>query len=237
MAVPGFGTLVNVLTITAGTGLGWLLGNRLPKRSSETILQVLGCLTIVLGIQMALKANSAAQTVTVLISLVLGAILGEWMDLEQWLERWGQALEAWGKDWLGDSPITQAFVTTSILFVVGPMALLGSIQDGLGDPSLLLIKSGLDGIAAIAFTASLGPGTLFSTLPVLLYQGGLALLAGSLRTLLKPDVVEALTATGGILVMGVGINLLNLKKLRVSNFVPALFWACLLVSLFPLWQK
>jgi len=236
MAFPGIGTLVNVITIAGGAGIGWLLGSRLPKRTTESILQVLGCLTVVIGIQMALKATTAAQSVTVLVSLVLGVVVGEWMDLEKGLEHWGQALETWGKRWLGESPITQAFVTTSILFVVGPMALLGSLQDGLGDPALLLIKSGLDGIAAIALTTSLGIGTLFSTIPVLIYQGSLALLAGSLKPLLKPDVVEALTATGGILVMGVGFNLLRLTHLRLGNFVPALFWICLIVSAFPLWQ-
>jgi len=237
MAHPGIGTLINVITITGGTGLGWLLGSRLPKRTTETILHALGCLTIVIGIQMALKATTATQSVTVLVSLVLGVVVGEWIDVEKWLERWGQSLEMWGKRWLGDSPMTQAFVTSSILFVVGPMALLGSIQDGLGDPALLLIKSGLDGIAAIALTTSLGVGTIFSIIPVLIYQGSLALLAGSLTSLLKPDVVDALTATGGILVMGVGINLLQLTHLRLGNFVPALFWVCLLVSLFPLWQS
>ncbi|GAB4217772.1 MAG: DUF554 domain-containing protein [Synechococcales cyanobacterium] len=235
MALPGTGTLVNALTIALGSGLGCWVGSRLPARSTETVLQVLGCLTVVIGVQMALTAESAAQSVTVLIALVLGALVGEWINIEGWLERLGQALEQRGRRWLGDSPITQAFVTTSILFVVGPMALLGSIQDGLGDPSLLLIKAALDGIASIALTTSLGVGTIFSIGPVLLYQGGLVALAGLVKGMVQPAMVEALTATGGIMVMAVGINLLQIKQLRVGNFLPALFWIVGFVSVSPVW--
>lgn len=171
MAPPGTGTLVNALAILVGSGLGWGMGSRLPERMSQTLLQAMGALVLVLGIQMALTLSSAAQTLTVLVALVSGAVLGEWIDIEAAFERVGQALEKQVSRRLGPSPITRAFVATSILFVVGPMTLLGSIRDGLGDPSLLLVKAALDGIATLAFAASLGWGTLFSALPVLLVQG------------------------------------------------------------------
>jgi uncharacterized membrane protein YqgA involved in biofilm formation len=236
MAPPGTGTLVNTLAIVVGSGLGWGVGSRLPERIGQTLLQAMGSLVLVLGIQMALTLSSAAQAVTVLIALVLGAVLGEWINIEAAFERVGQALEKQVSRWLGPSPMTQAFVTTSILFVVGPMTLLGSIQDGLGDPSLLLVKAALDGIATLAFTASLGWGTLFSAVPVLLVQGGVALLARQLQPLLRPEMIAALEATGGILILGIGINLLGLTRLRVGNLLPALLIVELLVGFFPVWD-
>ncbi|MFS8781331.1 DUF554 domain-containing protein [Synechococcus sp. W55.1] len=236
MAPPGTGTLVNTLAILAGSGLGWGVGSRLPQRMSQTLLQAMGSLVLVLGIQMALTLGSAAQAVTVLVALMSGAVLGEWIDIEAAFERIGQALEKQVSRWLGPNPITHAFVTTSILFVVGPMTLLGSIQDGLGDPSLLLVKAALDGIATLAFTASLGWGTLFSAVPVLLVQGGVALLARQLQPLLRPDLIAALEATGGILILGIGLNLLGLARLRVANLLPALVIVELLVGFFPVWD-
>ncbi|MFQ3614068.1 MAG: DUF554 domain-containing protein [Cyanobacteriota bacterium] len=236
MALPGTGTLVNTLAIVVGSAIGWGLGSRLPERITQTVLQALGSLVLILGIQMALTLSSAAQSVTVLIALVLGAVLGEWINLEAAFERVGQALEKQVSRWLGPSPITQAFVTTSILFVVGPMTLLGSIQDGLGDPSLLLIKAALDGIATLAFTTSLGWGTLFSAIPVFLVQGGVALLAQQLQPLLRPEMIAALEATGGILILGIGINLLGLTRLRVGNLLPALLIVELLVGFLPIWE-
>ncbi len=236
MALPGTGTLVNTLAIVVGSAIGWGLGRRLPERIGQTLLQAMGSLVLVLGIQMALTLSSAAQAVTVLIALVLGAVLGEWIDIEAAFERLGQALEKQVSRWLGPSPITQAFVTASILFVVGPMTLLGSIQDGLGDPSLLLVKAALDGIATVAFTASLGWGTLFSAVPVLLFQGGVVLLARQLQPLLRPEMIAALEATGGILILGIGINLLGLARLRVGNLLPALLIVELLVGFSPVWN-
>ncbi|MFT0814454.1 DUF554 domain-containing protein [Synechococcus sp. OH20] len=236
MAPPGTGTLVNALAILVGSGLGWGMGSRLPERMSQTLLQAMGALVLVLGIQMALTLSSAAQTLTVLVALVSGAVLGEWIDIEAAFERVGQALEKQVSRRLGPSPITRAFVAASILFVVGPMTLLGSIRDGLGDPSLLLVKAALDGIATLAFAASLGWGTLFSALPVLLVQGGVALLARQLQPLLRPDLMAALEATGGILILSIGLNLLGLARLRVANLLPALLIVELLVGFFPVWD-
>lgn len=237
MAFPGFGTVVNAATIGVGSGVGLLLGHRLPARVSEVVLQVMGPLVIVIGIQMALTAETAAQSIVVLIALVSGAISGELVNIEYGVEQIGRRLEAWVTARFGPSPVTKAFMTTSILYVVGPMAILGSFQDGIQqDPSLLLIKSALDGLASIAFTASLGIGVLFSMGPVVVYQGILTLLGRWIADWLTEDMIAALTATGGILVMSVGINLLNLVPLRVGNFLPALLIVVVLVGLLPVWN-
>jgi uncharacterized membrane protein YqgA involved in biofilm formation len=235
MAPPGTGTLVNALAILLGSGLGWALGRRLPERISQTLLQAMGLLVLVLGMQMALTLSSAAQAVTVLLALIGGAWLGEWSDLEAAFERLGQALEKQVSRWLGPSPIACAFVAPSILFLVGPMTLLGSIQDGLGIPRCSWSK--LPGWHSHpGFYRQPGWGTLFSALPVLLVQGGVALLARQLQPLLRPELLAALEATGGILILGIGINLLGLARLRVANLLPALLIVELLVGFFPLWD-
>ncbi|MEO1131613.1 MAG: DUF554 family protein [Cyanobacteria bacterium J06639_1] len=236
MAIAGTGTIANVLTIVLGSGLGSLLGQRLPKRTNESLLQAIGLVVIVVGVQMGLTAQTAFQAVVVLLSMAIGVGVGEAIDIERLLMRVGHALEMSAKQYLGSSPIAKAFVTSSIVFLVGPMAILGSIQDGLGNPSLLLIKSGLDGVASIAFTASLGIGTLFSALPILLYQGSLTLLAAQVETFMTAAVVDALTAVGGLLVLGVGLNLLDITRLRLGNFLPALLVAAAIAAWTPLWS-
>lgn len=231
------GTLVNAAAIGLGSGMGLIAGRRLPPRVADIVLQVMGPLVIVIGIQMALTAQTAAQSVVVLIALVTGSVVGEGINIERRVEQIGQHLEAWVSQRLGPSSVTKAFLTTSILYVVGPMAILGSLQDGLqGDPSLLFVKSALDGLASIAFTASLGIGVLFSIGPVVLYQGILTLLGQFIGAAISPDMIAGLTATGGILIMSVGINLLNLVPLRVGNFLPALIMIAILISLFPIWN-
>ncbi len=231
------GTLVNAAAIGLGSGMGLIAGRRLPPRVADIVLQVMGPLVIVIGIQMALTAQTAAQSVVVLIALVTGSVVGEGINIERRVEQIGQHLEAWVSQRLGPSSVTKAFLTTSILYVVGPMAILGSLQDGLqGDPSLLFVKSALDGLASIAFTASLGIGVLFSIGPVVLYQGILTLLGQFIGAAISPDMIAGLTATGGILIMSVGINLLNLVPLRVGNFLPALIMIAILIGLFPIWN-
>ena len=236
MTVSGIGTAVNVVAIVLGSGLGWLVGQRLPQRVSEIVLQAIGLIVLVVGMQMALTASSAAQFSIAIVSMVLGAVTGELVDIEHWLTRLGQAIEWWVCQRFGPHPITKAFITSSLLFLVGPMAILGGVQDGLlGDPSLLLIKSGLDGIVSIAFTASLGIGTLFSILPIAIYQGGWTFLGIVAGDFVNESAVEALTTTGGLVVMGIGFNLLKVTQLRLGNFLPALIFAGLLAGLTPGW--
>ncbi|NJK61369.1 MAG: DUF554 domain-containing protein [Synechococcaceae cyanobacterium SM2_3_1] len=237
MLFAGIGTLINVGMILLGSLVGLLLGQRLPPRISETMLQVMGLLVIGIGVQMSLAAETAAQAVVILLALVTGALIGESIDIEKHLRHAGEWIEDQVHRYWGPSPITQAFMTATIVYLVGPLAILGSLQDGLeNDPSLLVIKAALDGIASVAFTTSLGIGVIFSAGPVLVYQGTITLLGQSLSALLNEDIIAALTASGGILIMGVGINLLNIKPMRVGNLLPALPLAMALCGLTPIWH-
>ncbi|HID86598.1 MAG TPA: DUF554 domain-containing protein [Anaerolineae bacterium] len=176
----------------------------------------------------------------VLGSVLLGGILGEWWRIEDRLEGLGKALErrfAAGTEPASaanpaSSPFTRGFVTASLVFCVGPMTILGSIQDGLsGDYHLLAIKSMLDGFAALAFASTLGVGVIFAALTVLIYQGGLSLSAGLAQTLLTDPMVNEMTAAGGVLILGISLVLLDLKRVRVANLLPAIFIAPAIVAI------
>jgi uncharacterized membrane protein YqgA involved in biofilm formation len=228
------GTLLNILTVVIGGSLGSLLGNRLPDKTRETVLAGLGLMTGVVGMSMAL------QTKNVLIpmfSVLVGGVLGEWARLENHLEAMGRWLErrVGQRMGSGERSVTRAFVTASLVFCIGPMTILGSIQDGLtGDFQLLAVKSLLDGFAALAFAATLGPGVILSALTILAVQGSVtvaaALLGSALGevTRLTPWVIE-MTATGGVLVLGISLLLLDLRRVRVGNLMPAVFLAPLIV--------
>lgn len=226
-ALEGTGTLVNVATVLVGGSLGLLFGERLPEAMSDIAMQVLGGVTLVLGLQMALGSSSGAQMILVLLALVAGSFLGEWADIEGAMNRLGSNLEKrFSRTPHGEragSRFVQAFVSASLLFCVGPMAILGSLQDGLqGDPSLLFTKATLDGVASFALAAALGPGTLMSILPILVYQGGITLLAGTAKTVLHEPVISTLTVTGGIMIVAIAVNLWKLTHLRVGNMLPGL---------------
>lgn len=229
------GTLLNIATVLAGGTLGTFLGARLPARMRETVMSGLGLVTLLIGISMAIKTK---EPLVVMGSILLGGVLGEWWHIEDGLEATGRWLEQrFGRpeEAAAGRSITRAFVTASLVFCVGPMTVLGSVLDGLtGDFNLLAIKSLLDGFASLAFGASLGPGVLFSTLTILVYQGGLSLAARLLGSSLAgisaqtPAVVE-MSATGGVLIIGIGLLLLDLKRIRLANFLPAIVLAPLAV--------
>jgi uncharacterized protein len=231
------GTIINIIAVLIGGTLGALAGNRLPIKVQETVMNGLGLLTLVIGVTMAI---GSANILIPMFSVLIGGVIGEMMRIDDgltWLgrkaeERWGHRL---GQGKVAGWSVTQAFVTSSLIFCVGPMTILGSIQDGLlGDYQLLAIKSTLDGFAAIPFAATLGPGVLLSAGTVAVVQGGIAGLAMVLGTGLgavtreTPWVIE-LTATGGVLILGIGFSLLNLKKIRVANLLPAIAIAPLIV--------
>jgi uncharacterized membrane protein YqgA involved in biofilm formation len=226
------GTIINVIAILAGGALGLLFGARLSNSLKNTVISGMGLFTTAIGLQMFLKTENA---LLVLGALILGVLLGEWWALEDRLQHLGVWLEERfsGSSAGGSSRFVRGFLTASLLYVIGPMAILGAISDGLtGDYNTLAIKSTLDGFASIAFASSLGVGVLFAALPILVYQGGISLLAGALNSLVSAAMMNEMTATGGILLMGVGIStLLELKKIRVGNFLPALALAPLLVYL------
>lgn len=212
------GTIVNVIAILIGGALGLIFRKRFPERIAQTALQVMGLFTLVVGISMALKGE---ELILVLISLAVGAMLGEWLNIEGALDRFGGWVERRLKVTEG-SP-AKGFIYASLVYCVGSMAIVGSIADGVqGDASILITKSLMDGIISIPFAAGMGAGVLGSALPILVYQGGLTLLAAQLQPLFSPELIRELTAVGGVMVMGIGINILGLQKVRVGNFLPGL---------------
>ncbi|MFT3878001.1 MAG: DUF554 domain-containing protein [Propioniciclava sp.] len=235
----GFGTVVNMVTVALGAGAGLLLGDRIPVRTRDTITDVLGLITLVLGVSSALTLSSAALSeavgstgmLIVLGSLLIGAIIGSLLRIEQRLEG--------GAAWLrtrfagtGEAGrFVDAVVTPTLLFCIGPLSLLGTMSDGLGrGADQLLIKATLDGFAAIAFASSLGWGVLVSAIAVGLTQGSLTLAAFLLGDFFSAAQIDALTATGGVMLVGLGLRLLQLKPVPVGDLLPALAIAPVLVS-------
>ncbi len=225
------GTFINVAAILIGGMIGLIFGARIPEKFKNTVIAGMGLFTAAMGLQMFLKSGNQ---LIVLGAIIIGAMLGEWIGIEDWLQALGQSLE---KRFSSDaetgagSKFVRGFMVSSLLFCIGPMAILGSIQDGLtGDYNLLAVKSTLDGFASIAFASTLGVGVMFSALIILVYQGGISLLANQLNAIVTDPMMAEMTATGGVILMGVAINnLLELKKIRVGNFLPALAVAPLIV--------
>ena len=222
------GTILNFITVVAGAVTGKLIGERLPPRMRETVMHVIALVTLVIGADMALKTRNP---LVLLLSLVLGAVVGELLRVEDGINRLGELAER-RLSREGNGDFARGFITTSILFCVGPMTLLGCLNDGLrGDYRLLAIKSTLDGISAIAFASALGWGVLLSALTVLLVQGTLSLGAHALAPLLSDPAGQAeLFAAGGVMMLGLGLRILELKPIRVGNLLPALLFAPLLVA-------
>jgi uncharacterized membrane protein YqgA involved in biofilm formation len=240
------GTLINVAAILIGGTIGLFFGARIPEKFKNTVIAGMGLFTTALGLQMFFKSENS---LIVLGALIIGALLGEWIGIEDGLQAFGQMLEKrFSRDTDptdetesksgGNSKFVRGFMVSSLLFCIGPIAILGSIQDGLtGDYKLLAVKSTLDGFASIAFASTLGVGVLFASIPILIYQGGVSLLASQLNSIITTPMMAEMTATGGILLMGVGVsNLLEIKKIRVGNFLPALVIAPLIVWILSLFK-
>ena len=234
------GTLINVVTVFFGTLAGVLLGDRFPERMRETMVSGLGLSTIGYAIlslidSMSKQENVSAKFIVVLISVLIGSAIGELVGLDTLLSRFGAWLERkFGRsaDAEGTARFVRGYIVASLVFCVGPMTILGSIQDGLtGDFSLLAIKSTLDGFAALAFAASLGIGVGFSIITIILFQGGLSLLAGVAQSVFTSPMLAVLSATGAIMIIGIGITLLDLKKIRLANFLPALLIGPIIVAI------
>jgi len=227
----GVGTAINVVAVLVGGGIGTFIGTRLSERMRETAMHAIGLVTLLVGVQSFLRFDNALVP---LVSVILGLIVGETINIDGILKRFGDYLqERLSK---GGSPVSRAFVTTSLVFCVGPLTILGSLEDGLtGDYSLLALKSALDLVASLSFASVLGWGVLLSAGTVLLVQGTLTLSAGLLEGAVTEQMIAAMTSTGGVLVLGLGLVLLELKEVRVANMLPALVIAPLLVTLAPLW--
>ena len=231
------GTFLNVGTVVVGTLVGAVVGDRLPDRIRETVLHVLGMFTLLVGVEAGLHAFrpplselTRASVVIVLGSVLVGGILGEVIHIERGLDRLGDRLKArFGR---GQARFTEGFVVASLVFCVGPLTVLGAVQDGLtGDFQLLAVKATLDGFAALAFASALGWGVGFAAVTVLVYQGALSLSAAAATGVFTDVVVEAMTAAGGVIILGIGLRLLDLRRVRVGNLLPALLIAPVAFSL------
>jgi uncharacterized membrane protein YqgA involved in biofilm formation len=224
------GTLLNIGTVLFGSILGLVFGARIPDKLKSTVVAGMGLFVAAMGIQMFLKTENP---LIVLGSILIGTLLGEWWGIEDGLHRIGEFLEQKfsREEQNGSNRFVRGFLTASLLFCVGPMTILGSIQDGLtGDYNLLAVKSVLDGFASIAFASTLGVGVAFSTIIILVYQGGISLLAGQLNAIVTPSMMNELTATGGVILLGLALSsLLEIKKIRVGNMLPGLLIAPLIV--------
>ena len=225
------GTLLNVATVLVGASIGLLAGARVPHRLRESLTTGLGFFTLVLAVGMALRILTDASVrpgddLAVLAGLLGGVVVGELLHLHDGLE----ALGSWFQRRLsrGDGPshVAEGFITASLVFCVGPLTIVGSLENGLsGDVSLLATKSLLDGVASIAFAAALGPGVYLAAITVLVVQGGIAGFAFLLAGVLDAATVVAITASGGLILLGVALRLVELKQVRVANFLPALVLA------------
>jgi uncharacterized protein len=225
------GTLINVGAVLGGTAVGGTVGTRLPSGIHARVLAGLGLITLVIGMDDALAWRST-NPLYVLGAVLLGGVAGEALGIERRLRQLGEALQRrFAARGGSHDRLSEAFFTASLLFCVGPLTVLGSIQDGLGgDYRTLATKATLDGFASIALSASLGWGVGLAALSVLLVQGALSLGAGLFDTLLRGEALAALTSTGGVLILGIALKLLDLKDVRVGNFLPALVFAPALVG-------
>jgi uncharacterized membrane protein YqgA involved in biofilm formation len=229
--VIGTGTAINIVTVLAGGTLGMVIGARLSEGMRETAMHAIGLVTVLVGIQSFLRFDNPLVP---LVSVIFGLVIGELLGLDEALQRFGDALER--RFSKGGSPVSRAFVTTSLLFCVGPLTVLGSLQDGIsGDYRLLALKSALDFVASLSFASVLGWGVLLSAGSVLVVQGGLTLAGALFGSFMSEPMILALTSTGGVLLLGLGLVLLSLKEVRVANMLPALVVAPLLVAAAPLW--
>jgi uncharacterized protein len=224
------GTLLNIATVIIGGVIGLIFGARISDKLKATVISGMGLFVAAMGLQMFLKTENP---LIVLGSLLIGTLLGEWWRIEDGLNSLGKLLERRFSRAENDesNKFVRGFLTASLLFCVGPLTILGSIQDGLtGDYHLLAVKSVLDGFASLAFASTLGVGVIFSTIIILVYQGGISLLAGQLDAIVTSAMMNELTATGGVILLGLAISsLLEMKKISVGNMLPALAVAPLIV--------
>ena len=223
------GTLVNVAAVIVGSLIGRWTGRFLSAQVRQTIMTGLGLAVLLIGLQLALKSQ---QLMIVIGSLIFGGLIGELIGIERRLENFGLGLQ---KRFTGLGTVAEGFVTSSLLFCVGAMAIMGALQDGLGGkPTILYAKAALDGVAAIALTSTLGIGVIFSIVPLLLYQGSITLAAELSKTILTEPVIVEMNAVGGLLIVAISLDLIGLKRLPVGNLLPAIFVAVGLLWLFGL---
>lgn len=236
----GAGTVINVITVVVGSLLGLVIGHRFPERTRHVVTQILGLISLVIGAQSIAQGFSSAfaeavgpnaRLLIVLGALLIGGVFGSFVRLEERLDGaadWLRQRFAKGAD---QHTFVEGAVTSTLIFCVGPLAILGSLSDGMGHGAdQLIIKAVMDGFAAMAFATSLGIGVAFSTIPLALYQGALTLLGFWLGNVVPQANLDALTATGGVILLGLGLRLMNIKQVPIGDFLPSLVVAPVLVA-------
>lgn len=213
------GTIVNTVSIIVGSLIGLSFKGKIPEKYSQTIMHGIGLAVVLIGIKTALNTDAI---LIVIISFVIGSIIGELIRIENRLDQFG--------DWIGkkfsknSTGISKGFVTASLLYCVGAMAIIGSMESGLtGNHQTLFAKSILDGIGSVIFASTLGIGVIFSAVSVFIYQGIITLTASSIKPYLLPEVVSQMSAVGGLLIFAIGLGLLEIKKIKIGNMLPAIF--------------
>ncbi len=213
------GTIVNALAIIAGGIIGLLFKNVIPEKISESLLKTTGLAVIAIGITLIFRGENFTLLI---ISLILGTIIGESIDIEGILERFGAYIESKMKN--KESNVALGFVTCTLVYCVGSMAIIGSIQSGLtGNHDILFSKALIDGITSVSMAVTMGVGVIFSSISVFVYQGIITTLASFMQSLLGEVVVNEMTAIGGVIIMGIGLNFLEIKRIKVGNLLPAIF--------------
>lgn len=231
--MAGIGTVANVAAILGGTILGLFLKRGLPEKWKQTIMQGVALCIVVVGLQMALKTENIVICVA---SLVIGSVIGEWLDIDGHFQKiglWVGAKINSGKNGGNAKKIAEGFISASLIYVIGAMAVVGSLEDGLNNnPTILYAKATMDGVIAVILAANLGIGVALSSVSVFLYQGTLTVLASFLQPVMTPVIINEVSACGGVLIAAIGINMLGLLEIRISNQLPAIFIAGIITYLF-----
>lgn len=222
------GTLVNAGAVIVGGAVGMMFNKSMPERFKTIYFQAVGLFTMAMGIGMVYNMQNILIVVS---SVAVGALLGEWMNIERAVDRLSEYLRK--KLRIGNEKFSEGLVTSFLLFCIGAMTIVGAIDEGTGRSSeVLFTKSLMDGFSALLLASAFGLGVIFSSVPLLIFQGGITLLAMSASHFFTPEIIAGLTSTGGILLIGLGINILEIKKLRIMNMIPALFVVVILLSIF-----
>lgn len=222
------GTLVNTAAVIVGSTLGLLIHAHLPPKLTKIAFQAIGLFTLFIGFQMASKTGSL---LILIFSMVIGAIIGQLIDLDRHIQNLSEKLKTRLKS--KNEKFTEGLVTAFLLWCMGSMTILGAMEEGFGNPpNLLLAKSVLDGFSSMALAATMGIGVMFAAIPLLIFQGGLTLLASALKDVFSVPVIAEMTAVGGLLLIGLGVNILEIKKLKILNMLPALVIAVILAVIF-----
>ena len=240
----GLGTIINCSAVIAGTAVGLFVKGGLSKRFEQTIFSAVGLAVMFIGLGGALSgllvfadgALDTRYTMLMVLSLILGAVIGELLNIEKRLESLGEWVKSKLPQRLAGNTFVDGFVTASMLFCVGAMAIVGSLEDGLsGDHSVLLAKSVLDGITSVLFASTLGIGVAFSAFPLLIYQGGITLLAQVLKPFLTDELIGQMSCIGSILIFAIGVNMIFGKKINVGNLLPAIFFPIIFALIKSIW--